>query len=187
MKHLDAHLDSTSFHLHGEYNQIETTKNHQKKPILITKGYSRDHRPDLKQCVLDLIVSSDAGIPFFMRVAHGNESDKAVFGKILTEVKKHSILDSIMVCDSALSSQQNLHLISNLKWITRIPMTLKKAQEVIELDLEVVNISPETNPEITEITRVLQEKGYKWLEPNVTSALCQTKVVNCRKCRAEKK
>ena len=50
-----AHLDSTSFHLHGEYNNIETAENDQERPILITKGYSRDHRPDLKQCVLDLI------------------------------------------------------------------------------------------------------------------------------------
>jgi transposase len=50
-----AHLDSTSFHLHGEYNNIETAENYQERPILITKGYSRDHRPDLKQCVLDLI------------------------------------------------------------------------------------------------------------------------------------
>ena len=73
-----AHLDSTSFHLHGEYNNIETSENDQERPILITKGYSSDHRPDLKQCVLDLIVSSDSGIPLFMRTGDGNESDKAV-------------------------------------------------------------------------------------------------------------
>ena len=59
-------------------NNIETAENHQKRPILITKGYSRDHQPDLKQCVLDLIVSSDSGIPLFMRTGDGNESDKAV-------------------------------------------------------------------------------------------------------------
>ena len=52
---LFADLDSTSFHLHGEYNNIEIAENDQERPILITKGYSRDHRPDLKQCVLDLI------------------------------------------------------------------------------------------------------------------------------------
>jgi len=62
-----AHLDATSFHLQVEYNQIESTENNQQRPILITKGYSRDHRPDLKQCVLDLIVSGDSGIPLFMR------------------------------------------------------------------------------------------------------------------------
>ncbi|MEM1169304.1 MAG: IS1634 family transposase [Cyanobacteria bacterium P01_H01_bin.35] len=165
-----AHLDSTSFHLHGEYNQIESTENNQKKPILITKGYSRDHRPDLKQCVLDLIVSSDSGIPLFARAADGNESDKAVFGQILTEVKKQIKLDSIMVCDSALYSQENLRLISNLKWITRVPMTLKKAKEIIELNLEEVKIPSNTDPKIQEITRVLQEKGYKWLERKVTYA-----------------
>ena len=38
-------------------NNIEIAENDQKRPILITKGYSRDHRPDLKQCVLDLIVT----------------------------------------------------------------------------------------------------------------------------------
>ena len=42
--------------LYGEYNNIETAENYQERPILITKGYSRYHRPDLKQCVLDLIV-----------------------------------------------------------------------------------------------------------------------------------
>ena len=52
---LYAHLDSTSFHLHGVYNNIEIAENDQETPILITKGYSRDHRPDFKQCVLDLI------------------------------------------------------------------------------------------------------------------------------------
>ena len=36
-------------------NNIEIAENDQKRPILITKGYSGDHRPDLKQCVLDLI------------------------------------------------------------------------------------------------------------------------------------
>ena len=47
-------------------------------------------------------------------------------------------------------------------------MTLKKAKEVIELDLEEVKTPPETDPEIQEITKILQEKGYKWLEKNVT-------------------
>jgi transposase len=124
-----AHLDSTSFHLHGEYKSPEIQKrkkNLKERPIFITKGYSRDHRPDLKQSVLDLIVSNDGSIPLFMRAADGNESDKAVFGQILTEVKSQLQLDSIMVCDSALYSQENLQLIKELKWITRVPMTIKK-------------------------------------------------------------
>ncbi len=101
-----AHLDSTSFHLDGEYkseeNQEEGEKIIKERPIFIKKGYSRDHRPDLKQCVLDLITSQDGDIPLFVRAGDGNESDKAVFGKILVEFKKQIKFDSIMVCDSAL-------------------------------------------------------------------------------------
>ena len=49
-----------------------------------------------------LIVSSDNGIPLFMRTGDGNESDKAVFGQILSYVKKQIKSYSIIVCDSAL-------------------------------------------------------------------------------------
>jgi transposase len=87
-----SHLDATSFHLHGEYkreeNQEKESEITRERPIIITKGYSRDHRPDLKQCVLDLITSSDGDIPLLMRAGDGNEADKAVFGKILAEFKK---------------------------------------------------------------------------------------------------
>ena len=89
---------------------------------------------------------------------------------ILSDVKKQIKLDSIMVCDSALLSQENIQLISNLKWITRVPMTLKKTKEIIGSYLEKVKVSPETDPEIQEITREFQKKGYKWLEQKVTYA-----------------
>ena len=56
-----------------------------------------------------------------------------------------------MVCDSALLSLENIQLISNLKWITRVPMTLKKAKEIIGYYLEKVKVSPETDPKIQEI------------------------------------
>ena len=60
-------------------------------------------------------------------------------GKILSNVKKQIKLDSIMVCDSALLSLENIQLISNLKWITRVPMTLKKAKEIIGSGLTQIN------------------------------------------------
>jgi transposase len=50
---------------------------------------------------------------------------------ILSDVKKSIKLDSIMVCDSALLNLENIQLISNLKWITRVPMTFKKTKEII--------------------------------------------------------
>jgi len=120
-------------------------------------------RPDLKQCVLDLITSSDGDIPLLMRAGDGNEADKAVFGKILVEFKKQINFDSIMVCDSALYSQENLKLVEHLKWISRVPMTIKKAQELVQ-SVEIEEINPE------EIKRRvdLNLDRYKWKEEIVT-------------------
>jgi transposase len=42
--------------------------------VHITKGYSRDHRPDLNQVVLELIVEHQAGIPVLMQPLSGNSS-----------------------------------------------------------------------------------------------------------------
>ncbi|WP_425335077.1 hypothetical protein [Nostoc punctiforme] len=66
-------------------NQLDNSSiNHQTSPIpiQITYGYSRDHRPDLKQFILDLICSGDGDVPLFLRVASGNESDNSIFASI---------------------------------------------------------------------------------------------------------
>ncbi|MBE9047248.1 hypothetical protein IQ255_23085 [Pleurocapsales cyanobacterium LEGE 10410] len=47
--------------------------------IEITYGYSRDHRADLKQFVMNLICVGDGDIPVMMEIASGNQSDKARF------------------------------------------------------------------------------------------------------------
>ena len=100
----------------------------------------------------------------------GMNQIKQSAASILSNFKKQIKLDSIMVCDSALYSQENIQLISNLKWITRVPMTLKKTKEIIGSYLEKVKVSPETDPKIQEMTREFQKKGYKWLEQKVTYA-----------------
>ncbi|NET47320.1 MAG: IS1634 family transposase [Merismopedia sp. SIO2A8] len=146
------HLDSTSFSLEGDYENKDSSfkvvinkkssDSEQKnlddqeqylrpEPIKITPGYSRDHRPDLKQFILDLIVSGDGDVPLFLRAADGNESDKAVFGKILAQFSLQIDWDSIWVADSALYSQGNLLLIKDLKWITRVPLSIKAAQHLV--------------------------------------------------------
>src|SRR4030095_8497410 len=50
------HLDTTSFSLTGDY--VPDSAEH---AITITHGYSKDHRPDLKQALLDLMVLEDGG------------------------------------------------------------------------------------------------------------------------------
>ena len=162
-----SHLDATSFHLDGEYKTEEKKEKEEEiikqRPIIITKGYSRDHRPDLKQCVLDLITTQDGDLPLFVRVGDGNEADKAVFGKILVAFKKNINFDSIMVCDSALYSQENLKLIQHLKWITRVPITIKKAKELVQ-NLEIEAITAEERKR----RATLNLEGYTWKEQTVT-------------------
>jgi transposase len=77
-----AHLDSTSFHVDGRYNSDEPPSEH---VVHITKGYSRDHRPDLNQVMLELIVEHQAGIPVLMKPLSGNSSDGKEFGHIVRE------------------------------------------------------------------------------------------------------
>jgi transposase len=145
-----AHLDASSFHVHGEYetNLPEVYIHKQAtstdetslaginetavpQPIVITYGYSRDHRPDLKQFILDLICSEDGDVPLFLRVGDGNESDQAIFPQVFQDFKKHLDLDALMVADSALYSEANLVEMATLKWLSRVPLTLKQAKELV--------------------------------------------------------
>ena len=62
-----GHVDSTSFHVDGEY------ANQEEGSIEITHGYSRDHRPDLKQFMMNLICVGDGDIPVMMEVVRNEK------------------------------------------------------------------------------------------------------------------
>jgi transposase len=50
-------------------------------------GYSRDHRPDLRQIVIGLVVSG-SGIPFAHHVFDGNTSDKTTVKKVIDDLER---------------------------------------------------------------------------------------------------
>ena len=56
--------------------------------VRITYGHSKDHRPDLKQFIMDVICTGDGDIPLFIRIADGNEADKAVFARLMREFRE---------------------------------------------------------------------------------------------------
>ncbi|MEH2432698.1 MAG: IS1634 family transposase [Nostoc sp.] len=142
-----SHLDSTSLHLHGEYNTSlpdviihNNSSNGQiKSPqaIEITYGYSRDHRPDLKQFIIDLISSSDGDIPIFLKSASGNQSDSSSFANIFLEYKEQMQKpqikneDSLMVADAAFYNAKNISSLFGTRWLSRVPMTIKLAKELV--------------------------------------------------------
>jgi transposase len=127
------HLDSTSFHVDGRYN---SEKDPEVEVIHITRGYSRDHRPDLNQVMLELIVEHHAGIPLLMQPLSGNSSDVHEFGQVIQAHMAQLQTTygfTYLVADSALYSADNLQKFAetNLKWITRVPATLREAQQVL--------------------------------------------------------
>jgi transposase len=124
------HLDSTSFHVDGRYNSDEPPAEH---VVHITKGYSRDHRPDLNQVMLELIVEHQAGIPVLMKPLSGNSSDVKEFGHVVQEhiaQLQTTYGTTYLVADCALYSDDNLQKLAEtpIKWITRVPATLSDAQ-----------------------------------------------------------
>ena len=140
-----AHLDSSSFHVDGDYNS-DAPPGEDEGVIHITKGYSRDHRPDLNQVVLDLIVEHQAGIPLLMKPLSGNESDATNFRAVVAEHVEH-LQEAhdipYLAADSSLYNQASLKALeqSGIKWITRVPHTLAEANAALS-GVEVENLAP---------------------------------------------
>ena len=129
-----VHLDSTSFHVHGDYqtDDDELTEDIEPKTIKITYGYSRDKRPDLKQFMMDLICTNDGDVPLWMRIGSGNESDQKQFVQAMKGFKNQLNFDSLMVADSALYTQENLQLLTNIRWLSRVPVRIKAAHKLVQ-------------------------------------------------------
>lgn len=123
------HLDTTSFSLTGDY-----VPESDQQAIAITHGHSKDHRPDLKQAVLELMVSQDGGVPLVSRTWNGNASDSLIFqerAEALLSTFKQSPTPRYLIADSKLYSKDNAAQLKPLGFITRIPDTLKLVSQVI--------------------------------------------------------
>jgi transposase len=123
------HLDTTRFSLSGDY-----VPESDEQAITITHGYSKDHRPDLKQAVLELMVSQDGGVPFVSKSWDGNASDTQIFqerAEALIATFKGSPTPRYLVADAKLYHEDNAINLKRLGFITRIPGTLKLVAQVI--------------------------------------------------------
>jgi transposase len=136
-----GHLDSTSMAVEGEYKKAETQQSEELvlKPdeeaepiaIEIVRGYSRDHRPDLKQFMINLICSRDGGVPLWLKVGNGNDSDSQEFAQLMVDFKNNWTANKMMVVDAAFYNEPNLQKVKSLKWLSRVPQTLTIAKKLI--------------------------------------------------------
>lgn len=113
-----SHLDTSSFSLTGEY-----IPDSDENAIRITHGYSKDHRPDLKQAVLELVVTQDGGIPFICQCHDGNASDNKVFQERvvnLVDQIRNGSQPTCVVMDSKGYTTKNLPHLMQIPFITRV-------------------------------------------------------------------
>src|ERR1700691_116327 len=75
---------------------------------LMSRGYSRDHRPDCEQMVIALIVNRE-GFPFSYETFDGNRADVSTMESILRMVeRKYGKARRIWVMDRGIVSEENL-------------------------------------------------------------------------------
>ena len=136
-----VHHDTTSVTLYGDYDLYQDSDHGH--PFVITNGFNKDHRPDLKQLVHSL-VCVDRGIPVATMMCNGNESDKTINHTVLTDVseamRRLGRFDPIYTADAALVTEGNLELLSDedkgSRFVTRLPRSYKECVKAIERAVE---------------------------------------------------
>lgn len=159
-----AHLDSTSFHLDGQYNSAHSPE---EGVIWITKGYSRDHRPELNQCILNLIVESQASIPIHMSAASGNSDDKTGFRTLIqahidTLQNVHGF--TYLVADSALYTAKTITILADrVLFISRMPASLSIAKDLLkQVDVNLMHVI-DTNYRYQEVCGSYGGVKQRWI------------------------
>ncbi|MGG5252409.1 IS1634 family transposase [Neobacillus sp. SM06] len=129
------HNDTTSFSVYGEYTPKSETDPESEKILSVTRGYSKDHRPDLKQIMLGMSVTPER-IPLLARMENGNTSDvkwNMEFIKKLREVlTKEDWSNLLYQADSALVLKENLDGLADhkLDFLSRLPDTFSLSSEL---------------------------------------------------------
>jgi transposase len=139
-----AHFDTSTLAVYGEYSTEDSPKTvnraatpKTKQPINITQGYSKDHRHDLKQMVINLATSGVAGFPVWMEAHSGNASDKVIIQEATERMRTfcNQLKDApsfLYVGDSAMY-ENCVKKAGDLKWLSRVPETLKEAKIFLSL------------------------------------------------------
>ena len=159
------HMDTTSFSLTGRYDvEIEDSS-----PVP-TYGYSKDHRPDLKQVMMSLIQNGEANIPLWMEPLDGNTSDTTSFHKTVHRVK--GFIDKLkdapdglcFVVDAAFYAPEKLAELDSVYWITRVPAKLKEAKQLLSIPKDSLEWQPfDENYRASEHEITLHGIKQRWL------------------------
>ena len=123
----ELHNDSTTVTFCGIYaDAAEEKMRRGKKTVAITWGHNKDHRPDLKQLLYILTVTSDGGVPVSFRVASGNVTDDSThcdtWDLLCQLAGRH---DFLYVADCKLATVENMDYIAGKhgRFVSVLPRT----------------------------------------------------------------
>lgn len=161
------HLDTTSKSVQGVYEE--------ECPLDfdVCFGFSKDHRPDLKQIKMGLGVN-EKGMPVMGQVISGNESDVKFNPQAAVQMKeffeKKQFRDVIFVSDCAIVSTENLAELArkHVRFISRLPETFGLAEKLkdtafLSQDWVEVNSESAAKYKIFAIDEVLDDRKYRFL------------------------
>lgn len=123
------HNDGTTITFTGRYKNANGDKKRGKDSLAIIFGHNKDHRPDLKQLMWFLTVTSDGAVPIHYNASDGNASESLTYKEtwdILRSLVGRS--DFIYVADSKLCSEKNMKYIAGKKgyFITVLPRSRRE-------------------------------------------------------------
>ena len=125
----ELHNDSTTLSLHGVYRDADGRPMRGKATPEAARGHSKDYRPDLKQLLWILTISSDGGVPVHFKVCAGQTEDSSTH--IQTWSRLHDLVghaDFMYVADSKLCTRENMRHIDDRggRFITVLPRSRKE-------------------------------------------------------------
>ncbi len=119
------HFDTTSVTFFGEYAGSVSEPR-------IAHGHNKDHRPDLKQLVFGLNVTSDGAVPLLHRSASGNRTDDTLHRGNFDRLR--NLLGTsgfIYVADSKLATTENMAHVARYggSFVTVLPRSRQEDKE----------------------------------------------------------
>src|SRR3954454_14897260 len=121
----ELHNDSTTVSFYGAYDDAGRESEQRGRPThAITWGHSKARRPDLKQLLYILTVTSDGNVPVYFSSASGNTVDDGTHigtWDLLSELIGHA--DFLYVADCKLANSENLSHIATRggRFVTVLP------------------------------------------------------------------
>lgn len=128
----ELHNDSTTITFQGNYSSANGDKVRGKQTVAIKRGHNKDYRPDLKQLLWILTVSSDGAMPVHYRLSDGNTADTDTHTQIWdTLCQLAGRKDFLYVADSKLATRENMVHIdgSGGRFLCVLPRSRKEDSE----------------------------------------------------------